>query len=116
MDVLAVPGSGCAVECQFSISGRMTIWQRNRLSPKIISDSMVYKGALVNIHCPLHGELDNVDDIDILPVDEHVGTVLDEWTQNWWLKNLGKKSILGVDILGMYGLDESEDHDEDIYG
>src|SRR5437016_8846949 len=28
MDVLAVPASGCAVECQFSISGRMTIWQR----------------------------------------------------------------------------------------
>ena len=116
MDVLAVPASGCAVECQFSISGRMTIWQRNRLSPEIISDFMVYKGALANTHCPLHGELDNVDDIDILPVDEYVGTVLDEWIQNRWLKNLGKKSILGVDILGMYGLDESEDDDEDIYG
>jgi hypothetical protein len=33
-DVLAVPASGCAVERQFSISGRMAIWQRNRLSPK----------------------------------------------------------------------------------
>ena len=49
-------------------------------------------------------------------VDEHVGTVLDEWIQNWWLKNLGKKSILEVDILGMYDLDELEDDDEDIYG
>ena len=74
-DVLAVPASGCAVERQFSISGRMTIWQRNRLSPKVISDSMIYKGALAKTRCPLHAKLDNVDDIDILPVDEHEGTV-----------------------------------------
>ena len=32
------------------------------------------------------------------------------------LKNLGKKSILGADIIGMYGLDGLEHDDEDIYG
>jgi hAT family C-terminal dimerisation region len=40
-DVLAVPASGCAVECQFSVSGKMTVWQHNRLSPKVISDAPV---------------------------------------------------------------------------
>ena len=63
-DVLAVPASGCAVERQFSVSGKMTVWQRNRLSPKIISDAMIYKAALAHTRCPLHVELDNVDDID----------------------------------------------------
>ena len=56
---------------------------------------MIYKRALMNTYCPLYGELDNLNDIDILPVDKHIGTVPDEWTQNWWLKNLGKKSLLG---------------------
>jgi len=49
-DVLAVLASSCAVECQFSISGRIAIWQRNRLSPKVISDSIIYKGALAKSH------------------------------------------------------------------
>ena len=45
-DVLAVPASGCTVEREFSISGRIAIWQRNRLSPSTISDSMIYKSGL----------------------------------------------------------------------
>ena len=71
-DVLAVPTFGCAF--QFSISGRMTIWQRNCLSPEIISNSMIYKRALTKIHCPLHAAMNNVD-IDILPVEEYEGTI-----------------------------------------
>ena len=113
-DVLAVPASGCAVERQFSISGRMTIWQRNRLSPKVISDSMIYKGALAKTRCPLRTELDNVDDIDVLPVDEHEGTVPEEWTQDWWLKNLGKHSI-SSDVIGMYGAVDNHVYGEDLY-
>jgi hypothetical protein len=66
-DVLAVPASGCAVERQFSISGRMTVWQRNRLSPRVISNAMIFKAALTHTRYPLHAELDNVDDIDQLP-------------------------------------------------
>jgi len=64
--VLAVPASGCAVERQFSISGRMTVWQRNRLSPKVISDAMIYKTTLARIRCSLRAEFDNVDDIDLI--------------------------------------------------
>ena len=41
---------------------------------------MIYKEALENTRCPLHGELDNMDDNDILPVEEHVSTLPDEWT------------------------------------
>jgi len=116
-DNLAVPASGCAVERQFSISGRMAIWQRNRLSPRVISDAMIYKGWLAKTRAPLRMQLETVDDVDILPVDEHPGQVPEEWTQNWWLNNLGKSSI-NKDIIRMYeaGHDEEEDEEEDIYG
>jgi len=82
-DVLAVPASGCAVERQFSISGKMPVWQRNRLSPKIISDAMIYKAALAHTRCPLRAELDNVDDIDQLPVPEKEGTIPEESMSGW---------------------------------
>jgi hypothetical protein len=74
-DVLVVPASGYAVEHQFSISGRMTVWQRNRLSPKVISDAMIYKAALTYTRCLLRVELDNLDDIDHLPVPESEGII-----------------------------------------
>ena len=87
-DVLAVPTSGCAVERQFSVSGKMTVWQRNHLSPKIISNAMIYKAALIHIKCPLHAELDNVDNIDQLSVPEKEGAFLEEWMSRWWLTKL----------------------------
>jgi len=123
-DVLPVPASGCAVERQFSVSGRITIWQRNRLSPKVISDSMIYKGALAKTRCPLRDELENVDDIDRLPIDECEGKIPDEWTQAWWLKNLGKTSTIDPNIIDMYRLSDEpmadeegeEEEEEDLYG
>lgn len=42
----------------------MTIWQKNRLSPRIISDSMIYKSTLAKTRRPLL-EIMEVDDIDI---------------------------------------------------
>ena len=75
-----IPAFDCAIEHQFSISERMTILQRNRLNPKIISDFMVYKETLANTRCSLRGKLNIMNDIDILSIDEHVDTVLDEWT------------------------------------
>ena len=94
-DVLAVPALGCAVERQFSVSGKMTVWQRNRLSPKIISDAMIYKAALAHTRCPLRAELDNVDDIDQLPVPEKEGTIPEEWMSGWWLA----KFLRGVFVV-----------------
>ena len=52
-DVLPVPASGCAVEREFSISGRMAIWQRNRLGARTISESMMYKAALRKTRTPM---------------------------------------------------------------
>ena len=77
-DVLAVPASGCAVERQFSISGRMTVWQRHRLSPRVTSAAMIFKTAPAHTRCLLRAELDNVHDFDQLPVDEKEGIILDE--------------------------------------
>lgn len=111
-DVLAVPASGCAVERQFSISGRMTVWQRNRLSPRVISDAMIFKAALAHTRCPLRAELDNVDDVDQLPVDEKEGTIPDEWITGWWLKQL-ERGLPGKNVSDMFGEGAVE---EDLYG
>ena len=117
-DVLAVPASGCAVERQFSVSGRMAIWQRNRLSPRIISDSMIYKSTLAKTRRPLR-EIMEVDDIDIPCVDEVEGTIPKEWTDNWWLKNVGKSVVSGgiVDLSRLDDVAEEEEMEaEDLYG
>ena len=66
----------------------MTVWQRNRLSPKIISNAMIYKAALAHTKCPLRAELDNVDDIDQLSVPEKEGAFPEEWMSRWWLTKL----------------------------
>ena len=53
-DGLAVPASGCAVEHQSIISGRMAVWQcSNHLSPSVISDARIFKAALAHTRCPL---------------------------------------------------------------
>ena len=105
-DVLPVPSSGCAVERQFSISGRLTIWQRNRLTPKVIADFMIYKSALAKTRCPLRAELNHVDDVDVLPVEDKEGTVPEEWMQNWWSEKLGKRTP-NPDIIDSFC---AEDH------
>ena len=46
-DNLAVPASGCAVERQFSISGRIVSWERSRLKGETISDLIMLKAGLV---------------------------------------------------------------------
>jgi len=111
-DVLAVPASGCAVERQFSISGRIAVWQRNRLSPRVISDAMIFKAALAHTRCPLRAELDNVDDVDQLPVEEKAGTIPDEWINGWWMKQL-EKDLPGKTVSDMFGEGAVE---EDLYG
>ena len=93
-DILAVPASGCAVERQFSISGRITIWQRNRLSPRSISDSMIYKGTLAKTRTPLHAVLEIEKDNESLPIADSEGTIPDKWIENWWLEKLGRRVLI----------------------
>ena len=115
-DVLAVPASGCAVERQFSISGRIAVWQRNRLSPRVILDAMIFKAALTHTRCPLRAELDNVDDVDQLPVEPKEGTIPDEWINGWWRKQL-QRGLPGKMVVDMFGEGPVNDEDEeDIYG
>jgi len=80
-DVLVVPASGCSIERQFSISGRIAIWQRNRLSLKTISNAMIYKAAVARTGEPLpNAQVTGADD---LLIEERIGTIPHEWMQNW---------------------------------
>jgi len=80
-DVLPVPASGCKVEREFSVSGKIAIWQRNRLSASTIAKLMMCKSHLIK-------RPREVDDIDDLPIPENSGTVPPEWEDNWWLNKL----------------------------
>jgi hypothetical protein len=119
-DTLAVPASGCLVERQFSISGRMAIWQRNRLSALTISNAMMYKAALTKTRRPLREQVPLEDDVDTesLAVAEKEGTIPEEWIQDWWLKKVGKLPVGQEMIDGMFGarLANSEEEKEDLYG
>jgi len=81
------------------------------LSPRVISDAMIFKAALAHTRCPLRVELDNVDDVQ-LPVDEKEGTIPDEWITGWWLKQL-ERGLPGKNVSDMFGEGAVE---EDLYG
>ena len=112
-DVLAVPASGCAVERQFSISGRIASWQRSCLSATTISDSMIYKGSLVKTRSPLGYVA--VDDEEPLSIPEHIGEIPKEWTEKWWMDKL--KRPIRADIMDLFrggdGLHDEAGSDED---
>lgn len=97
-DVLAVPASGCAVEREFSISGRIATWQRNRLNGSTIADAMFYKGALKRQGVALRNS--KVDDNQDLPVSERIGEVPQEWQDKWWMEKT--KHVVGPEILAMF--------------
>jgi hAT family dimerisation domain. len=97
-DVLAVPASGCAVEREFSISGRIATWQRNRLNSSTIADAMFYKSALKRQGVALGNS--KVDDDHDLPVPERIGVVPQEWQDKWWMEKT--KHAVGPEILAMF--------------
>jgi len=109
-DVLAVPASGCAVERQFSISGRIASWQRSRLSPEVISDSMLFKASLAHTRYPMRG-LDVIDDDGMMyAVSEVTGVIPKEWQDKWWLEKL--KRPMRPEIVGLFA---GESEEEDLY-
>ena len=91
-DYLAVPPSGCAVEREFSVSGRIATWQRNRLSAQRISESMIYKSylkreGLWKENGGVNGdELDEDEDrwVDMEEETELNGVIPQEWSDGWW--------------------------------
>jgi hypothetical protein len=86
-DVLAVPATGCSIERQFSISGRVATWTRMRLGIQTISDSMIYKSYLKwrseNTGDHRHMVNEIVDDGSVIPDDVETG-VPKEWSDGWW--------------------------------
>jgi hypothetical protein len=100
-DVLAVPASGCAVEREFSVSGRIATWQRNRLNATTIRDSMIYKNALKRNRIPLRS-VDGVVVDEDFPVPEEQGIVPAEWSEQWWLETLKPWRPVNPHIVGMF--------------
>jgi len=116
-DNLAVPASGCAVERQFSISGRIVSWERSRLKGETISDLMMFKAGLMRKGLKLR-EMDIAVDEDHdwnLTIPPLTGEVPKEWADSWWLEKLEKTKYPVRPFISnlMAGFD---DDDEDIYG
>jgi hAT family C-terminal dimerisation region len=92
-DYLAVPPSGCAVEREFSVSGRIATWQRNRLSTERICASMMYKSAMrreqTDTKRAVHG--DTSDWVDIDDEEEQEASIPREWSDNWWKQRSTRK-------------------------
>jgi hypothetical protein len=115
-DILPVPASGCAVERQFSVSGRLAIWQRSRLTAQTISNSMIYKAGLVKTKAPLISKPLESLDADALPIGEKEGSVPEEWMEKWWMGKLNRLPIQNTMVQDMFGRLRDSDDEDDIYG
>ena len=94
-DILSVPASGSGVEHQFSVTSRIATWQRNRLSPQTISNSMMFKAYLSASKArPITGDVivDDIDD-DILASSISDTGVPTEWSDEWYYKKTSNESI-----------------------
>jgi hAT family C-terminal dimerisation region len=96
-DNLAVPASGCEVERQFSVSGRIATWERNRLNSQTISDSMMYKSAMLRKGKKVILATDIDEDL-IMP--EVRGEISSEWSDRWWEQKT--KYPLRPEIRGLF--------------
>ena len=108
-DVLVVPTSKCNIEWQFSISGRIAIWQRNNLSPRTISNAIIYKAAVARKGEPPPGT--EVYGIDDLPVEDRIESIPRERMQNWWLEKLDKIRASAETLEIFAPADDNEDGD-----
>ena len=115
-DALSVPASGCTIERVFSISGRIAIWQRNRLNADTISRIMMYKYAMTKSSNPLCvDEPLRDEDAESYPVSEKEGRVPEEWIESWWWTKLDKLAV-GRPPAETLLLSEDSDDEEDLYG
>ena len=86
-DVYAVPPTGCGVEREFSISGRVVTKQRNRLCAITIRDIMQYKRWVARNGVPIemaqNGGADPEEDGDLQAEDNKE---VIEWVKDWRMK------------------------------
>ena len=87
-DILSVPASRSGVERQFSVTGRIATWQRNRLSAQTISNSMIFKAYLRSSKARIIADDDIIydGDDDILASSVRDEGVPPEWIDEWYYK------------------------------
>jgi hypothetical protein len=78
-DTLTIPATGADVECQCSLSGRITTAIRSRLNPDIISKIMMYKDHLTQ----LKGEMKSWKRVDICAGEEMEKSTEYEAPKEW---------------------------------
>ena len=126
-DILSVPASGSGVERQFSVTGRLATWQRHRLAPKNVSNSMIYKAHLAATKFkPIKGDDGQTYDLDEADAEESIPMLVDnvmppEWADGWYYqKTKGKDADEVVERNFRIAVDEVLDRraevDDDIYG
>ena len=102
-DTFAVPATGAGVERQFSKSGRIDTWARNRMNPSTVCESMKYNDYLRRKGTPLisckkrrllselghltasGGDELNDDKDEGSDTEENKIEIL-EWEKEWWQK------------------------------
>jgi len=119
-DILSVPASGSGVE-------RLATWQRHRLAPKNVSNSMIYKAHLAATKFkPIKGDDGQTYDLDEADAEESIPMLVDnvmppEWADGWYYqKTKGKDADEVVERNFRIAVDEVLDRraevDDDIYG
>jgi hypothetical protein len=100
-DTFAVPATGAGVERQFSKSGRIDTWARNRMNPGTVCESMKFNDYLRRSGTPLvpgkrrrlwselvhpaAKDADENDENENSDTDENKIEIL-EWEKEWWQK------------------------------
>lgn len=100
-DTFAVPATGAGVERQFSKSGRIDTWARNRMNPGTVCESMKFNDYLRRSGTPLvpgkrrrllselvhpaAKDADENDEDENSDTDENKIEIL-EWEKEWWQK------------------------------
>jgi hypothetical protein len=79
-DILRIPGTGSAVERQFSGSGQVVNAAQNRLDPSTVRDVMIYKIHLASRGKPLH-----IRPLRMLEADREEGdnNIPEEWEEKY---------------------------------
>jgi hAT family C-terminal dimerisation region len=99
-DSLAVAASGCSVERLFSVSGRVSTWQRARLNDTTIRDLMIYK-SVNHINDNIVKQEIAGEENEELEVEESAAIVPGEWGKDWWKKKMldKKNRVRPADLI-----------------
>jgi hypothetical protein len=107
-DIMAIPATGCGVEREFSISGRMVTKHRNRLGGNTIGDLMFFKRSIARggrgfpgLEPPSTSEIEELTDDD----DEDKELKEEDMDLMEWLDNWQKKQKLATAVQHLQNID-----------